>query len=486
MPPESHRDAISQIRASQKLPPITPPPLPVAIQKRDPKTGAWSASYPDGSINPNARKTFDAAVKAGHDVRSLSLPGGLSAGEVAILGPVGDPPAVANPDRLQPRRVGDKAGPLKDNDVGYLNGQIWTYPVPKKGEGGPVKILFSVVEGAERIYYVGGDRRTPKELFRLPTPASAIAHLVATGKGLRAFYWQYVTSELFDSRLGDSYAGTMGSVQYFGSGVFLGSSVTDIRSEFSDTGGFRNIGSTTRTDWRTNDLETQSFVNAGSAVFTYDGQRTITPFPDPAPKVFPATGTVTDVESSSRTGFFDAGGFRFLSQGSNSTNRLNTTTEFNTDPPTPIVSTWSSSIAENFRQETPLLIGLSGTLKTVQTSSFTSSGSAVLNQNPIIYGPDHGTRLDFVTQDDVVTVSSPQKTLIESRLISPRYSTLAGSTLWVLGDTVSSTVTQLSGGQSFINLLGIDLLSSESAPQKVKIFPIPQGAPLIHSISYTP
>jgi hypothetical protein len=359
-------------------------------------------------------------------------------------------------------------------------------PVVKKEESGPVKILFSVVEGAERIYYVGGDRRTPKELFRLPTPASAIAHLVATGKGLRAFYWQYVTSELFDSRLGDSYAGTMGSVQYFGSGVFLGSSATNIRNEFSDTGGFRNIGTTTRTDWRTNDLENQSFVNAGSAVFTYDGQRTITPFPDPVPKVFPATGTVTDVESSSRSGFFDAGGFRFLSQGSNSTNRLNTTTEFNTDPPTPIVSTWSSSIAENFRQENPLLIGLSGALKTVQTSSFTSSGSAVLNQNPIIYGPDHGTRLDFVTQDDVVTVSSPQKTLIESRLISPRYSTLAGSTLWVLGDTVSSTVTQLSGGQSFINLLGIDLLSSESAPQKVKIFPIPQGAPLIHSISYTP
>jgi hypothetical protein len=161
----------------------------VAIQKRDPKTGAWSASYPDGSINPNARKTFDAAVNAGHDVRSLSLPGGLSAGEVAMLGPVGDPPAVANPDQLQPRRVGDKSGPLKDNDVGYLNGQVWSYPVPKKEEGGPVKILFSVVEGAERIYYVGGDRAKPKELARFSSAPYGDPALKATGKGLNRFYW---------------------------------------------------------------------------------------------------------------------------------------------------------------------------------------------------------------------------------------------------------------------------------------------------------
>jgi hypothetical protein len=64
-------------------------------------------------------------------------------------------------------------------------------PVAKKEEGGPVKILFSVVEGAERIYYVGGDRRTPKSLFRLPAASKIYPHLVVTGKGLNQFYWQY-------------------------------------------------------------------------------------------------------------------------------------------------------------------------------------------------------------------------------------------------------------------------------------------------------
>jgi hypothetical protein len=138
-------------------------------------------------------------------VRSLSLPGGLSAGEVAMLGPVGDPPAVANPDQLQPRRVGDKAGPLKDNDVGYLNGQVWTYPVPKKEEGGPVKILFSVVEGAERIYYVGGDRKKPKELFRHPVASYRQINpaITNTGKGPNSFVAAAVASKNVPLSLSD-------------------------------------------------------------------------------------------------------------------------------------------------------------------------------------------------------------------------------------------------------------------------------------------
>lgn len=216
MPPESHSEAIAQARATQRQTPIKPTPLPTVIQVRDPKTGQWTAGYADGSINRNARKTFDAAVPAGHDVRSLNLPSGLSAGEVAMLGPVGDPYPTAIPDLLQPRRVGDKAGALKDNDVGYLKGQVWSYPEPKKDQGGPVKILFSVLDGAERVYYVGGDRIKPKELFR--STANPRAVIIATGRGLSKFYWQRLDSgAIADSRYPGSFAvgGTLNIGPFF-------------------------------------------------------------------------------------------------------------------------------------------------------------------------------------------------------------------------------------------------------------------------------
>jgi hypothetical protein len=41
--------------------------------------------------------------------------------------------------------------------------------VPSKEVYGPVKILFSVLDGSERVYYVGGDRRAPEEIYRIPS-----------------------------------------------------------------------------------------------------------------------------------------------------------------------------------------------------------------------------------------------------------------------------------------------------------------------------
>lgn len=67
-------------------------------------------------------------------------------------------------------------------------------PVPvvpvKIQEPGGVRILFSVVEGDRLVFYVGGDRRTPKELFSVPFDDDPDANLVSTGKGLNQFYWQ--------------------------------------------------------------------------------------------------------------------------------------------------------------------------------------------------------------------------------------------------------------------------------------------------------
>jgi hypothetical protein len=61
--------------------------------------------------------------------------------------------------------------------------------VAKEEKFGNVKILFSVVEGAERIYYVGGDRAKPKELARFSSAPYGDPALKATGKGLNRFYW---------------------------------------------------------------------------------------------------------------------------------------------------------------------------------------------------------------------------------------------------------------------------------------------------------
>jgi hypothetical protein len=360
----------------------------------------------------------------------------------------------------------------------------------KKEESGNVKILFSVIQGSEKVFYVGGDRRTPKELFRVPSSRSDFPHLVATGKGLNAFYWQ---NNLFDSRFNAVYADSdigSRSYVYFGSGVFISSVDTAIRNESTDTGGFRSYGFTRRVDFRTNDLDSRSCIDAGTKFYTIDASRVLTPWPSPVPLVYPATGTTTDVDSETKSGFYSAGNFRFLADGSKSGTRYNTFTQYNTTEPdgsaTPNTATWSANIAENSRDESPLYIGADSVIKTVHISDYTSSGSAVLNQNPIIYGEHHGRRLSYQTKDYEILLSPALQELIENKLQSYRHVSISGSTFWVLGDSLNSTNTQLLSGQSFINLLGIELLSGSTTPKKVKIFPLPNTAIAIHSVYYTP
>jgi hypothetical protein len=109
-------------------------------------------------------------------------------------------------------------------------------PVVKKEEFGDVKVLFSVVEGSDTVFYVGGDRDKPKELFRSPeyTGFRRSLTLVNTGKGLNKFFWQkadrpdFVTSNLFDSRYPDQLFNTgigarfqVNFPTYQGDGVYL-------------------------------------------------------------------------------------------------------------------------------------------------------------------------------------------------------------------------------------------------------------------------
>lgn len=175
---ESHKEAITKARIPQDLQKKTEV-NPVQILARDPKIGAWNSAYPDGSVDSNSRKLFDAKLKSGENVETFRL----NSGEIAMVGPVGDVAPTDNPDKLPPRRLGDKAGLLKDNDVGHINGQIWTYLKGKEEKSGRIKILFSVREGDETVVYVGGDRKTPTELYRYKTDKYRVFIPRLTNKG---------------------------------------------------------------------------------------------------------------------------------------------------------------------------------------------------------------------------------------------------------------------------------------------------------------
>jgi hypothetical protein len=59
--------------------------------------------------------------------------------------------------------------------------------VDSKAVAGNIKILFSVIEGSENVFYIGGDRETPKEVYRESIPAygfSTDGYITNSGKGL--------------------------------------------------------------------------------------------------------------------------------------------------------------------------------------------------------------------------------------------------------------------------------------------------------------
>jgi hypothetical protein len=62
-------------------------------------------------------------------------------------------------------------------------------PVVKEEKFGNVKILFSVVEGAETVVYIGADRKKPTEIYRYTTAdyRAFIPRLTNTGRGKNKF-----------------------------------------------------------------------------------------------------------------------------------------------------------------------------------------------------------------------------------------------------------------------------------------------------------
>jgi hypothetical protein len=365
-------------------------------------------------------------------------------------------------------------------------------PVAKKEEGGPVKILFSVVEGAERIYYVGGDRVKPKELFRLPSTTSATAHLVATGKGLNQFYWQsasYVFGEivptgfsgnigvrLVDSRLSEpvfipritTFTGDGAGNGDLINGMYIleealpGRDWGNIPYLVSHYGeGLFGAAFATSTNFA------NGIIGQTSLQFNYVIVR----------NGVPETGTA--------------------SAGGGTMQRVN--------PGFEATRLWTASTSYSALIDDVPFFGGSGseggTTDTPSGTTATYAGSHSKYQLMQIGSPvsliRRGARTGYTIydtktfQEEIVGFSDgsyfnlgdPAMDLIKSKWVSPNYSSIAKGSLWVRDEASSIFIPET---QDYVDFKSINLTSGDIAAKRVKIFPVAKPVYKIHSISYTP
>jgi len=118
---------------------------------------------------------------------------------------------------------------------------------PQPETGGKIKILYSVIEGDQRVFYVGGDRARPKEVGRIPQSTNEVIYRINNrGKGLNQFI-----------------VGIRGQDQF---GVFstksLGEAAWDYLNEPRDPGGYsRNDFYAGHGFWASNSVDT-AFIKA--------------------------------------------------------------------------------------------------------------------------------------------------------------------------------------------------------------------------------
>ena len=79
---------------------------------------------------------------------------------------------------------------------------------PQPETGGKIKILYSVTSGSDQVFYVGGDRATPKEVGRIPASSNEeIYQINNRGKGFNQFIvglrWQDAANAFSTRSLGE-------------------------------------------------------------------------------------------------------------------------------------------------------------------------------------------------------------------------------------------------------------------------------------------
>ncbi len=121
----------------------------VGIGDRDPKTGQYQVLLPDGSTS------------IGEKVFNSSLPNGSQ-----VLG--------------IPKETGGWL--LDERDVKPIK------PLIQAETYGKIKVLFSTIEGSDRVFWVGGDRPKPKRIYSIPSSDELqIALISNAGNGDKFF-----------------------------------------------------------------------------------------------------------------------------------------------------------------------------------------------------------------------------------------------------------------------------------------------------------
>ena len=135
----TRKELIEQARADQRSRSAraradNPKSAIVGIGDRDPLTGQYQVMLPDGSVEMG-EKQFNSSLPKGSQVLGVPSTGGWL---------------------------------LDERDVQPIK------PTLQPSPSGKIKVLFSKIEGAERVFYVWGDRPKPKRIGSIPAVARLI------------------------------------------------------------------------------------------------------------------------------------------------------------------------------------------------------------------------------------------------------------------------------------------------------------------------
>jgi hypothetical protein len=170
---DRHRELIEETRTANRARQQAgkSKPVPQRIGDRDPLTGNYSALYPDGSETANGRKLYDAHSVKGDMATGLPL----TDGTIGLLGQKGQLSPLTLPEQEGVRGIATQ-GALKDNNVGYINGQVWNYEEEVVEEIG-FELDFFGIRATDQVYTFRGGGVTKEVSF-------ANADRIVNGQGL--------------------------------------------------------------------------------------------------------------------------------------------------------------------------------------------------------------------------------------------------------------------------------------------------------------
>ena len=157
----TRKELIDQARADQRSRSLlaradNPKSAIVGIGDRDPLTGQYQVMLPDGSVEMG-EKQFNSSLPKGSQVLGVPHSGGWL---------------------------------LDERDVQPIKPTLQPLPM------GKIQVLFSTIEGADRVFWIWGDRPKPKRVFLIPAATQMLTAMVTNlgkGKYIVGLHWESLT-----------------------------------------------------------------------------------------------------------------------------------------------------------------------------------------------------------------------------------------------------------------------------------------------------